>query len=88
MRLLLSSCYILVGIGLHWLEYVIGIVVKVQWNTFVSSVTISRLAYFRTVAPKYEVFCVFKQISTLKALTTDAVTASYFGLSVALYHFE
>jgi hypothetical protein len=29
-------------------------------------------------------FSVFKQISSLKALATDAVTAKVFGLSVAL----
>jgi hypothetical protein len=58
------------------LALVIGIVVKVEWNTFVLSVVISHLAYFRTEAPKYRVFCVFKQISS--ALTTDVMTANMF----------
>jgi hypothetical protein len=48
-----SSRYILVGMGIHWLEYVIGIAVKVEWNTFVLAVTISHLTYFGTAAPKY-----------------------------------
>jgi hypothetical protein len=43
----------MVGIGIHWLEYVIGIVGKVEWNTFILSVTIRHLAYFGTAAPKY-----------------------------------
>jgi hypothetical protein len=64
--------------GMHWLEYVIGIVGKVEWNTFILSVTISHLAYFGTAAPKYRVFYVFKQIFSLKALTTDAMTAKLF----------
>jgi hypothetical protein len=60
--------------GIHWLEYVLGIDGKVGWNIFLS-VTICHLAYFGTVAPKYGVFCVFRQICSLKALTTDEVTA-------------
>jgi hypothetical protein len=53
---------ILVGMGMHWLECVIGIVGKVEWNTFVLSVTISHWAYFGTASPKYAAFCVFNQI--------------------------
>jgi hypothetical protein len=60
-RLWFSSRYILVGMGIQWLEYVIGIVGKVARNTSVLSVTTSHLAYFGTAAPKYGVFCVFKQ---------------------------
>jgi hypothetical protein len=60
---------------MHWLEYLTEIAGKVEWNTFVLSVTISHLEYFGTAAPKYGVFCVFKQVSSLRALTTDAATA-------------
>jgi hypothetical protein len=60
---------------MHCLEYIIEIVGKVEWNTFVLSVMISRLVYLGRAAPKYEAFCIFKQISSLKVLTTDAVTA-------------
>jgi hypothetical protein len=35
MALWSSSHYILVGMGMHWLECVIAIVEKVEWNTFV-----------------------------------------------------
>jgi hypothetical protein len=44
MRLWSSSHYILVEMGMQWLEYGIGIVVKVEWNTSVASVTIIYLA--------------------------------------------
>jgi hypothetical protein len=64
--------------GMYWLEYVIGIAGKFEWNTFVLYVTLSHLEYLGTVAPKYGVLCVFKQISSLKALTTEAVTAKLF----------
>jgi hypothetical protein len=64
--------------GIHWLEYVIGVAGKVEWNTFVLSVVISFLAYFGTVAPKYGIFCVLKQVPSLKALTTNAVSAKLF----------
>jgi hypothetical protein len=73
MRLLPSSRYILVGMGVYWLEYVIGIVRKVEWNAFVLSVTINHLAYFDTTAPKYGVFCTFKQMPSLSTVTTHAV---------------
>jgi hypothetical protein len=63
---------------MHWLECVIGIVGKVEWNTFVVSVTIRYLAYFETAGPKYGVFCVLKQISSLKALTPDEMIARLF----------
>jgi hypothetical protein len=65
---------------MHWLEYVIGIVGQVEWNTFVLSVTISYLAYFGTAAPKYGVCCIFIQMSSLKAITTDAVFAKLFWI--------
>jgi hypothetical protein len=68
--------------GMHWLECVIGIAAKVEWNTFVLSVTISHLACFGKAAPKYGVFCVFRQISSLNALITDAVTAKLFWISL------
>jgi hypothetical protein len=42
------------------------------------------LAYFGIGAPNYEVFCVFRQISSLKALSRDAVDR----LSIALYNLE
>jgi hypothetical protein len=64
--------------GMRWLQYVIGISGKVELNTYVLSVMISHLAYFGTAAPKYEVFCFFKQMASLKALTTDALTAKLF----------
>jgi hypothetical protein len=34
--------------GMHWLECVIAIDGKVEWNTFVLSVTINHFAYFET----------------------------------------
>jgi hypothetical protein len=41
-----SNChYIPVGMGMHWLECVIGIDGNVQWNTSVLSETISYLAF-------------------------------------------
>jgi hypothetical protein len=43
--------------GMHWLEYIIGIVGDIEWNTLVLSVTTSHLAYFGIAAP-YGVFCV------------------------------
>jgi hypothetical protein len=49
--------------GMHWPEYVAGIVEKVEWNTFVLFVTASSFVYFEAAAPVYGVFCVFKQIS-------------------------
>jgi hypothetical protein len=55
---------------MHCQECVTGIVGKVEWNTFVLSVTISYLAYFGTAALKYGVFCVLRQISSLKACIT------------------
>jgi hypothetical protein len=66
--------------GIHWLENITGIIGKVEWNTFVLSVMISHLAYSGTAAPKYRVVCVFRQISSLKALITDAVTAILFWI--------
>jgi hypothetical protein len=62
-----SFRYILVGMGMHWLEYIIGIAGNVAWNTFVFSVTITHLAYFRTAAPKYGVLCVFEISIYLKS---------------------
>jgi hypothetical protein len=53
--------------GMLWLEYLIGTVGKVELDTFVLSVTLSHLAYFGTAAPKYGVFCVFRQVSYLKS---------------------
>jgi hypothetical protein len=50
----------------HWLEYAIEIVGKVEWNTFGLSLTISYLANFGTVSPKYGVFCVLKQTNKKK----------------------
>jgi hypothetical protein len=61
MRIWSSSPYIPTGMGMLWLEYVIAIIVNVEWNTFVESVTIRYLAYFGTAAPKYGVFIVFRQ---------------------------
>jgi hypothetical protein len=72
--------------GIHWHDCVIRNVRKVEWNTFVLSVTISHLAYFGTATPKYGVFCVFNQLSSLKALTTDVVTAILFWIITALYN--
>jgi hypothetical protein len=75
LRLWSSSRYILVGIKKHCLKYVSVIVVKVQWNTFVESVTISYLPYFGTEAPKYGAYCVFRYISSVTPLATDVVIA-------------
>jgi hypothetical protein len=75
-----SSRYILVQMGMHWLECVIAIVGKVQWNTFVLSVTISHVAYFGTAALKYRVFCILNQIY-LKALTTDVMATKLFWIN-------
>jgi hypothetical protein len=55
-------------------SYIIGIVGKVDWNTFVESVTISYLACVGTVAPNYGVVCIFRQISSVTALATDVMT--------------
>jgi hypothetical protein len=52
---------------MQWSEYVIWNAAKVEWNTFVLSVTISHLAYFGALTPNCGVFCVFKQISPLTA---------------------
>jgi hypothetical protein len=38
---------------MHWFECATAIVGKVQWNTFVLSVTISHFEYFGTAAPNY-----------------------------------
>jgi hypothetical protein len=42
---------------------------------FVVSIRICYLPYFGVAAPKYGVVCVFRQISTVTALSTDTVTA-------------
>jgi hypothetical protein len=63
---------------MHWLECLNGIDGKDEFNTFLLSVTRSLLAYFGTAASKYGVFCVLKQIPSLKALATDVVTAKLF----------
>jgi hypothetical protein len=60
---------------MNWLGYVIEIVGKVGRSPFVLSVTVSYLEYAGTAAQKYEVFCVFRQISSVTALATDIVTA-------------
>jgi hypothetical protein len=65
---------------LHLFEYVTGIVGKVEWDTFILSVMVSHLASFGTVAPKDGVFYMFKQVSSLKALIIDVVTAKFFWI--------
>jgi hypothetical protein len=66
--------------AMHWLECVIAIAGKFDRNTSVESVTIIHLAYFATAATKYGVSCVFRQISSLRALPTDEVTAKLFWI--------
>jgi hypothetical protein len=47
---------------------------------YVLSVTISHLVYFGIEAQKYGIFCVFRQMSSLNALTMDVVTAKLFWI--------
>jgi hypothetical protein len=82
MTLSSNSHYILVGMGMHWLECVIGIVGKVEWNTFVSSVTMSRGIFWNS-GSKLRSFLCFQPSIYLKALTTNALTDKLFGLSVS-----
>jgi hypothetical protein len=66
--------------GMHWLEYVIGVVGKFEGNTFVLSVTISHLSYFGTATPKEGVLFVSKQVSSLKHSTQWLCLPSCFRL--------
>jgi hypothetical protein len=64
---------------MHWLKYVIGIVGKGKWNTFLFVCKDKSLdTIWNSSSSKVWSFCVFKQIFSLKALTTDVVTAQSF----------
>jgi hypothetical protein len=69
---MLAQFHFLVGTGMHWLGYIIGIEGKVERNTFDVSVMVSYLAYFGTATRNYGIF---RKISSVTALATNAVTA-------------
>jgi hypothetical protein len=61
----------LVGMGMHWLGYNIGIIGKVGRNTYVVTVQVNYPAYVETNAPKYRVFCILsKKTYSITTLAT------------------
>jgi hypothetical protein len=59
--------------GMHWLEYDIWIVGKVEMNTFVVTVLVNYLAYAETNTPRYRVFrAVTRQTYSATTLATGS----------------